>query len=147
MTSTTEGFSFREHCRDGSARRGTFTTPRATVETPVFMPVGTLATVKGLVPSEVEATGARLVLGNTYHLWLRPGPERMAHFGGVGSFMGWPHAVLTDSGGFQVFSLAHLNKIDDEGVTFRSHVDGRLMRLTPEVWQCVRSISDFGFSG
>ncbi|MFK7988098.1 MAG: tRNA guanosine(34) transglycosylase Tgt [Sandaracinaceae bacterium] len=132
MTLPTEGFSFTEHARDGHARRGTFVTPRAVVETPVFMPVGTLGTVKSLVPSEVEATGARLILANTYHLWLRPGAERVARFGGVPKFMGWPHAMLTDSGGFQVFSLSHRNKVDDDGVTFKSHLDGSKLRLTPE---------------
>ncbi|MEZ4339627.1 MAG: tRNA guanosine(34) transglycosylase Tgt [Sandaracinaceae bacterium] len=127
-----EGFSFVERTRDGDARRGTFTTPSAVVETPVFMPVGTLGTVKGMTPAEVEATGARLILANTYHLWLRPGPERVAARGGVKRFMGWPHALLTDSGGFQVFSLAKGNAIDDDGVTFKSHLDGSKLRLTPE---------------
>lgn len=132
MTLPTEGFAFEELATDGDARRGRFTTPRAVVETPVFMPVGTLGTVKGLSPSEVEATGARLILANTYHLWLRPGPERVASLGGVTKFMGWPHALLTDSGGFQVFSLTAMNRVDDDGVTFQSHLDGRKMRLTPE---------------
>lgn len=129
---TTAGFSFTELARDGDARRGTFVTPSATVETPAFMPVGTLGTVKGLTPAEVESTGARLILANTYHLWLRPGPERVAALGGVKRFMGWPRALLTDSGGFQVFSLSQRNEVDDEGVTFRSHLDGAELRLTPE---------------
>jgi len=129
---STEGFSFVEGARDGDARRGTFTTPSAVVETPVFMPVGTAATVKSMTPDEVAATGARLILANTYHLWLRPGPERIAALGGVKRFMAWPNALLTDSGGFQVFSLAHRNQIDDDGVTFASHLDGTKMRLTPE---------------
>ena len=128
----TPGFSYVETARDGHARAGVFTTPRATIETPVFMPVGTLATVKSQTPDEVEATGARILLANTYHLWLRPGAERMERFGGVGRFMGWPHAVLTDSGGFQVFSLSELRTIDDDGVTFRSHLDGSKLRMTPE---------------
>ncbi|MCB9593340.1 MAG: tRNA guanosine(34) transglycosylase Tgt [Sandaracinaceae bacterium] len=127
-----EGFAFVERARDGDARRGTFTTPSAVVETPTFMPVGTLGTVKGLTPAEVESTGARLILANTYHLWLRPGPERVGALGGVKRFMGWPHALLTDSGGFQVFSLSSDNRIDDDGVTFKSHLDGSKMRLTPE---------------
>jgi queuine tRNA-ribosyltransferase len=128
----TEGFAFEELARDGDARRGRFVTPRATVETPVFMPVGTLASVKSMMPSEVAATGARLILANTYHLWLRPGPERIARLGGVQGFMGWPHALLTDSGGFQVFSMTDRVKIEEEGVTFRSHLDGTRLHLTPE---------------
>ncbi|AKF07928.1 tRNA guanosine(34) transglycosylase Tgt [Sandaracinus amylolyticus] len=128
----TEGFSYREIARDGDARRGVFTTPRAVVQTPVFMPVGTLATVKSQSPDEIEATGARLILANTYHLWLRPGAEIVDAMGGVQKFQSWPHAVLTDSGGFQVFSLADLRTIDDEGVSFKSHLDGRPLRLTPE---------------
>ncbi|MGE0788766.1 MAG: tRNA guanosine(34) transglycosylase Tgt [Sandaracinaceae bacterium] len=117
---------------DGHARRTRFSTTRAEIETPAFMPVGTLATVKTLAPSEIEATGARLILANTYHLWLRPGPERVERLGGVQRFMAWPHALLTDSGGFQVFSLAARRTIDDDGVTFRSHLDGSVLRLTAE---------------
>ena len=128
----TPGFDFEVHARDGDARRATFTTPRAVVETPTFMPVGTLATVKGLSPEEVEATGARLILANTYHLWLRPGAELVDRRGGVTEFMRWPHALLTDSGGFQVFSLAKIRELDDDGVSFRSHLDGSLRRMTPE---------------
>ena len=128
----TKGFAFELRAEDGHARRATFTTPRAVVETPTFMPVGTAATVKGLTPDEVEATGARMILANTYHLWLRPGAELIARRGGVTRFMGWEHALLTDSGGFQVFSLAGLRKVDDDGVTFRSHLDGAEKRLTPE---------------
>ncbi|MFT5358161.1 MAG: queuine tRNA-ribosyltransferase, partial [Polyangiales bacterium] len=128
----TPGFKFQVHQESGDARRATFTTPRAVVETPTFMPVGTQATVKALSPGEVEATGAKLILANTYHLWLRPGAELIERRGGVKKFMGWPHALLTDSGGFQVFSLAKLRKIDDEGVTFRSHLDGSKRRMTPE---------------
>jgi len=128
----TEGFSYRELARDGAARTGVFVTPRAEIETPAFMPVGTLATVKSQTPDEVAATGARAILANTYHLWLRPGAEVIAALGGLHRFMNWPHAILTDSGGFQVFSLAERRTIDDDGVTFRSHLDGRVLRLTPE---------------
>lgn len=132
MSLPTEGFSFRETSRDGNARTGEFVTTRATIETPTFMPVGTQASVKSLTTDEVAATGAKMILANTYHLWLRPGPELVRHFGGVQKFMRWPHAMLTDSGGFQVFSLAALRKIDDDGVSFRSHLDGSAHRLTPE---------------
>ena len=132
MTLPTPGFRFEELARDGHARRGRFTTPRSVVETPAFMPVGTQATVKSLTPDEVAATGARICLGNTYHLWLRPGAELVAELGGIHRFMAWPHSVLTDSGGYQVFSLADLRSIDDDGVTFRSHLDGSARRLTPE---------------
>ncbi len=128
----TPGFSFTEGARDGNARRGTLITPSAVVQTPVFMPVGTLGTVKSMTPEEVEATGAKLILANTYHLWLRPGPKRVAALGGVKRFMAWPNALLTDSGGFQVFSLTDRNVVDDDGVTFRSHLDGSKLRLTPE---------------
>jgi queuine tRNA-ribosyltransferase len=109
-----------------------FTTPRAVIETPAFMPVGTQAAVKALSPEEVAATGARIILANTYHLWLRPGAELVARHGGVVGFMKWPHALLTDSGGYQVFSLAKHRTIDDDGITFRSHLDGDEYRLTPE---------------
>ncbi len=127
-----DGFSFSVGARDGNARCAEFVTPRATITTPVFMPVGTQATVKTQTVDEVAATGSRIILANTYHLWLRPGPDVIAHFGGVASFMNWPHALLTDSGGYQVFSLAKLRKIDDDGVTFRSHLDGSEKRMTPE---------------
>lgn len=129
---TAEGFSFAETGRDGEARTGVLTTSRARIETPVFMPVGTQASIKALTPAEVEATGARIVLANTYHLWLRPTPERIAKLGGVQRFMRWPHALLTDSGGYQVFSLSALRKITDDGVSFRSHLDGAKKMLTPE---------------
>jgi queuine tRNA-ribosyltransferase len=128
----TAGFAFEELARDGAARRARFTTPRAVVETPTFMPVGTQASVKAMTPEEVEATGARILLANTYHLWLRPGAELIDGMGGTPKFMAWPHAMLTDSGGYQVFSLAKLRQIDDDGVTFRSHIDGSKRRLTPE---------------
>jgi len=132
MTLATPGFSFDVTARDGDARTGRFVTPRAVVDTPTFMPVGTAATVKSQTPDEVAGTGARIVLANTYHLWLRPGAELVEKLGGVARFMAWPHAVLTDSGGYQVFSLAALRDIDDDGVTFRSHLDGSIKRLTPE---------------
>jgi queuine tRNA-ribosyltransferase len=128
----TPNFLFRELARDGEARTTLLVTPRATIETPVFMPVGTQASVKSQTPDEVSATGARIILANTYHLWLRPGAERVERLGGVQRFMGWPHAMLTDSGGYQVFSLAKLRKIDDHGVVFRSHLNGEKKLLTPE---------------
>jgi len=132
MSLPTSGFSFRVDAVDADARSGELTTPRATIETPAFMPVGTQATVKALTPEEVASTGARIILANTYHLWLRPGAESVAAHGGVVGFMKWPHALLTDSGGYQVFSLAKHRTIDDNGITFRSHLDGTLHRLTPE---------------
>jgi queuine tRNA-ribosyltransferase len=132
MSLPTNGFSFRVDAVDGDARCGELQTPRALVETPAFMPVGTQATVKALTPDEVASTGARMILANTYHLWLRPGAESIASHGGVVGFMKWPHALLTDSGGYQVFSLAKHRTIDEDGITFRSHLDGTLHRLTPE---------------
>jgi queuine tRNA-ribosyltransferase len=118
--------------RDGTARRGRLVTAHGAIDTPVFMPIGTAGTVKAMTPEGVAATGARIVLGNTYHLMLRPGAERIAAFGGLHRFMNWPHAILTDSGGFQVMSLASRRTIAEEGVTFRSHLDGNLHQLTPE---------------
>jgi queuine tRNA-ribosyltransferase len=118
--------------RDGAARSGRLSTAHGVVETPAFMPVGTAATVKAMTPEGVAATGARILLGNTYHLMLRPGAERIAALGGLHRFMNWPHAVLTDSGGFQVMSLSALRKITEEGVAFRSHLDGSRHLLTPE---------------
>ncbi len=132
MSLPTPGFAFELMARDGEARRGRLTTPRAVVDTPAFMPVGTQATVKSQTPEEVAATGARIVLANTYHLMVRPGAELIAELGGTHEFMGWPFALLTDSGGFQVFSIAKLRKLDDDGITFRSHFDGSEHRLTPE---------------
>lgn len=114
------------------ARRGRMHTTRGAVETPAFMPVGTQASVKTLHPDEVRATGAQIILANTYHLMLRPGPELLQQFGGLHRFMGWSGPILTDSGGFQVFSLAHKAKVSEQGVTFRSHVDGDKHLLTPE---------------
>jgi queuine tRNA-ribosyltransferase len=118
---------------EGAARRGRLHLPHGTVETPVFMPVGTYGTVKGMTPAELEGLGAEIVLGNTFHLMLRPGTEVIGvHADGLHGFMGWPHPILTDSGGFQVFSLAELRKIDEVGVRFRSPVDGSPVALRPE---------------
>jgi len=125
-------FSFRLLATDGAARRGEFTTPHGAVQTPAFLPVGTQATVKGIAPEGVRATGAEIVLGNTYHLMLRPGAERIAALGGLHKFMNWPLPILTDSGGFQVMSLSELRKLSEDGVTFRSHLDGAVVKLTPE---------------
>jgi queuine tRNA-ribosyltransferase len=125
-------FTFRLIGTDGAARRGEITTPHGRVQTPAFMPVGTQATVKTLPPDEVERTGAEIVLGNTYHLMLRPGAERIASLGGLHRFMNWPHPILTDSGGFQVMSLSQLRKIEEQAVTFRSHLDGAMVELSPE---------------
>lgn len=123
---------FRVETSSGKARAGHLTLGHAEVETPVFMPVGTRATVKAVTSAELEAMGFRLILGNTFHLALRPGDDLVRDLGGLHRFMAWPHAILTDSGGFQVFSLAELNKITDHGVKFRSPIDGRAIELTPE---------------
>src|SRR5882757_779685 len=117
---------------DGAARRGRIGTEHGTIETPAFMPVGTVGTVKAMLPQSVAETGAEIVLGNTFHLMLRPGAERMAALGGLHKFMNWPGPILTDSGGFQVMSLAKLRELDADGVTFRSPIDGSEHRLTPE---------------
>jgi queuine tRNA-ribosyltransferase len=124
--------SFSVHAADGAARTGAIATSRGEIRTPAFMPVGTQATVKTMYPEQVRGLGADIVLANTYHLMLRPGVERVARLGGLHRFMNWPHPILTDSGGFQVMSLAQLRKIDADGVTFRSHLDGSEHRLTPE---------------
>ncbi|MBI5534737.1 MAG: tRNA guanosine(34) transglycosylase Tgt [Deltaproteobacteria bacterium] len=129
---TTPGYGFRVVARDGAARASVLVTPHGEVQTPTFMPVGTQGSVKSLSPDEVAATGARIVLGNTYHLWLRPGPEVIAQLGGLHQMSRWPHAMLTDSGGFQAFSLAQLTKLTEDGFEFRSHLDGTRMMLTPE---------------
>ena len=126
------GFGFEVLAHDGPARRGRLRTSRAVLETPVFMPVGTQATVKTQSPGELRQSGSRLILANTYHLMLRPGSDLIARLGGVQRFMAWPHALLTDSGGYQVFSLAQLRKLDDEGARFRSHLDGSEHLLSPE---------------
>jgi len=125
-------FSWTLDARDGNARAGTFTTPHGKLSTPVFAPVGTQATVKSLTPAQVEELGAQMVLANTYHLFLRPGEELVAGLGGLHNFMRWNKPILTDSGGFQVFSLAELNKISEEGVAFRNHLDGSALMMTPE---------------
>ena len=125
-------FSFSVIKTDGAARRGEIATPHGKVQTPAFMPVGTQGSVKGLTPEAVAATGAEIVLGNTYHLMLRPGAERIAALGGLHAFMQWPRPILTDSGGFQVMSLAALRRLEEKGVTFRSHLDGAMVELTPE---------------
>jgi queuine tRNA-ribosyltransferase len=127
-----DAFSFHLLATDGAARRGEIATPHGTIATPAFMPVGTQATVKGLAPEAVRTTGADIVLANTYHLMLRPGAERIAALGGLHRFMNWPHAILTDSGGFQVMSLSALRKVEDDCVTFRSHLDGAMVALSPE---------------
>ena len=127
------GIAFEIAARDGTARTGALRLPRGTIRTPAFMPVGTVATVKAMLPESVAATGADVLLGNTYHLMLRPGPERVARMGGLHRFMNWEKPILTDSGGFQVMSLAELRKLTEEGVTFRSHVDGAMHHLSPEL--------------
>jgi len=125
-------FDFTLHATDGAARTGTFTTPHGNVETPAFMPVGTNGSVKGVSPEEIEATGTSMILANTYHLYLRPGHELVRELGGVHEFMRWDGPILTDSGGYQVFSLSASNKIRDDGVVFQSHIDGSSHLFTPE---------------
>ena len=126
------GIGFRIDARDGAARTGVLATPRGEIRTPAFMPVGTAGTVKAMLPSSVRATGADILLGNTYHLMLRPGAERVARMGGLHRFMNWERPILTDSGGFQVMSLAELRKLTEAGVSFRSHLDGSTHQLSPE---------------
>lgn len=126
------GFGFEVLGTDGRARRGRLTTAHGTIQTPVFMPVGTAATVKGMTSEGVARTGAEIVLANTYHLMLRPGAETVGRLGGLHDFMDWQKPILTDSGGFQVMSLTDLRKLDDSGVEFRSHIDGAKFMLTPE---------------
>ena len=137
-----KSFAFEIEARDGAARSGRVITSRGDVRTPAFMPVGTAGTVKAMHPQEVRALGADIVLGNVYHLMLRPGAERVAALGGLHKMMNWPYPILTDSGGFQVMSLAKLRKITEKGVTFRSHIDGASYELTPE-----RSIEIQGLLG
>jgi queuine tRNA-ribosyltransferase len=127
-----DAFSFALDHTDGAARAGAIHTPRGTVRTPAFMPVGTQGALKAVHWHEVREAGADIVLGNTYHLMLRPGAERIATLGGLHRFINWPHPILTDSGGFQVMSLAELRKVDENGVVFRSHLDGAIVALTPE---------------
>lgn len=128
----TDRFSFQINARDGQARTGVIATPRGEIRTPAFMPVGTAATVKAMLPENVRATGADILLGNTYHLMLRPTAERIERLGGLHKFMNWNRPILTDSGGFQVMSLTDLRKLTEEGVTFKSHIDGSMHNLTPE---------------
>jgi queuine tRNA-ribosyltransferase len=128
----TAPFSFTLKARDGNARAGAVATPRGVIRTPAFMPVGTGATVKAMFPEDVAASGADIILANTYHLMLRPGAERIAKLGGLHQFMHWQKPILTDSGGYQVMSLAKLRRIDEQGVTFQSHIDGATVELTPE---------------
>ena len=137
-----DGFSFKLLKTDGAARQGVIATGRGDIRTPAFMPVGTAGTVKGLYPEQVKETGADIILGNVYHLMLRPGPEEVAKLGGLHQFANWPYPILTDSGGFQVMSLSALRKIDETGVTFQSHIDGSTHVLTPE-----RSIEIQGLLG
>jgi queuine tRNA-ribosyltransferase len=125
-------FSFSVNATDGAARSGLIRTVRGEIRTPAFMPVGTAGTVKAMLPESVRETGADIVLGNTYHLMLRPSAERVARLGGLHRMMNWPRPILTDSGGFQVMSLAQLRKLDENGVSFQSHIDGAQYLLTPE---------------
>ncbi len=139
---TAERFTFTVSKTDGAARTGEIVMPRGVIRTPAFMPVGTAATVKAMYPDQVKALGADVVLANTYHLMLRPGAERVARLGGLHRFMNWPYPILTDSGGFQVMSLSALRKIDEDSVTFQSHIDGSTHRMSPE-----RSIEIQGLLG
>ena len=125
-------FELLHECKQSGARLGRVHTKHGSFDTPVFMPVGTQATVKTMTPEEVQDTGAKIILSNTYHLWMRPGPDIVEEAGGIHKFMNWPGAILTDSGGFQVFSLAERRKIEEEGVHFRSHIDGSPQFLSPE---------------
>ncbi|MGB3814062.1 MAG: tRNA guanosine(34) transglycosylase Tgt [Shinella sp.] len=138
----TDTFQFKLLATDGKARRGEVSMPRGTIRTPAFMPVGTVGTVKAMYLDQVRELGADIILGNTYHLMLRPGPERVARLGGLHELIRWPHPILTDSGGFQVMSLSGLRKLDEQGVTFKSHVDGALHHMSPE-----RSIEIQGLLG
>ena len=128
----TTAYEFQVFARDGAARTGQVGTAHGAIATPAFMPVGTAATVKAMTPEAVAETGADIVLANTYHLMLRPGAERVAGLGGLHGFMHWQRPILTDSGGFQVYSLSGLRKLDEAGVTFKSHIDGTEMHLSPE---------------
>ncbi|MET0364446.1 MAG: tRNA guanosine(34) transglycosylase Tgt [Sphingobium sp.] len=132
MTATRPRFAFTVHASSGKGRTGTIAMKRGDIRTPAFMPVGTAATVKAMRPAEVRATGADIILGNTYHLMLRPGAERVAKLGGLHSFSGWDRPILTDSGGYQVMSLSALTKMSEQGVAFASHIDGSRHMLTPE---------------
>ncbi len=138
----TEAFQFKLLANDGNARRGEVVTPRGTIRTPAFMPVGTVGTVKAMYLDQVRELGADIILGNTYHLMLRPGAERVARLGGLHKFIRWERPILTDSGGFQVMSLSSLRKLNEQGVTFKSHIDGALYHMSPE-----RSIEIQGLLG
>src|SRR5881275_30596 len=135
-------FSFTIAETDGAARAGMIATERGEIRTPAFMPVGTAATVKAMRPEEVRASGADIILGNTYHLMLRPGAERVAKLGGLHRFMGWEQPILTDSGGYQVMSLSELTKVSEEGVAFASHLDGSRHMLSPERSIAVQRLLD-----
>ena len=128
----TNRFQFNIKATDGRARTGVISTPKGDIRTPAFMPVGTAATVKAMLPESVRSTGADILLGNTYHLMLRPGAERIHNLGGLHKFMNWQGPILTDSGGYQVMSLTDLRKLTEEGVKFKSHIDGSVHNLTPE---------------
>src|SRR3989441_1787509 len=132
MSSSYFSFTIEAECSQTWARAGTIDTPHGTIRTPIFMPVGTQATVKSVSPEELGAAGVQILLANTYHLMLRPGSELIAELGGLHSFMHWDGPILTDSGGFQVFSLALTRRITDHAAVFRSHIDGALLELTPE---------------
>ena len=131
-TKQNEPIKYRLEAVDGNARAGVITTPHGEIETPVFMPVGTQATVKMMTKEELEVINTQIILGNTYHLYLRPGDDLVAKFGGLHKFMNWNKPILTDSGGFQVFSLGAIRKIVEEGVHFRSHIDGSKHFISPE---------------
>src|SRR5437016_5822212 len=143
-TDVSKAINFEIDSFEGEARAGVLTTRRGVIETPVFMPVGTAGTVKGIRFEELESTelDARIILGNTYHLWLRPGIETIKACGGLHKFIGWERAMLTDSGGFQIWSLGALRKITEEGTEFRSHIDGALCFLTPEISMDVQVVLD-----
>ncbi len=132
MSGAAPPFAYACEHRSGKARAGRFATPHGEVPTPAFMPVGTCGTVKGVAPDQLAAAGARMILANTYHLMLRPGAETVSRLGGLHGVMAWPGPILTDSGGYQVFSLAHMRQVRDEGVVFQSHIDGSRVSLTPE---------------
>ena len=132
MSVSAPHFTFDLIEEDGNARAGIFHTPHGDIPTPIFAPVGTQATVKSLTQRHLKELDARLILANTYHLYLRPGEDLVAEMGGLHGFMNWKRPILTDSGGFQVFSLSDMNKIDEDGVTFKSHIDGSIHRFTPE---------------
>src|SRR5580692_8211740 len=142
MKAAVSSFTYQTVSTEGAARAGVISTAHGEIWTPAFMPVGTTGTVKAMTADAVRATGASIVLGNTYHLMLRPGAERVAALGGLHRFMDWPGPILTDSGGFQVMSLAKLRKIDADGVTFQSHIDGSSHRLTPERSVAIQHLLD-----